>query len=316
VKYQFIAQPQEEFPVSRACQVLAVSPSGYDAWKKRGDSRRAQEDRWMMQQIHRIFQAGRGVYGIPRVHAILQQQGLLCSRKRVLRLMRQSGLIALRKRHKTRTSDSHHPHPVAPNLLQRNFVAQRPNEKWVGDITGIWTQQGWLYLAGIVDGYSRLIVGWVMNATRDEIVVEQALHMALQRRHPDAGLLHHPDRGSQYTSAAYRALLAECGITLRKGDCWDNALMESVWATLTGKGTDRHIFVSLQEARSVVFAYLGVFYNRQRIHSSLGYHRPAHFEHLMVSSDSFKTPLKRIMSNKRLEGHNEDPFLYMKRFSK
>ncbi len=165
------------------CRVLAVSESGYYAWKRRGESGHRQEDRCLSQQI---FQDGRGVYGSPRVHAILQHQGLRCSRKRVIRLMRQDGFVAVRKRHKTRTTDSNHTHPIAPHILQRDFQAQRPQEKWVADITGIWTHQGWLYLAGIVDCSSRLVVGWAMSATRDKGLVEDALLMALGQRHPDA----------------------------------------------------------------------------------------------------------------------------------
>jgi putative transposase len=293
VRYQFIVQHQKEFPVSMACRVLTVSENGYYAWKKREESSHRQADRCLSQHIQQVFRDGRGVYGSPRVHAILQQRGLRCSRKRVIRLMRQDGLGVARKRHKARTTDSQHTHPVAPNLLQRDFHAQRPNEKWVADITGIWTHQGWLYLAGIVDCSSRLIVGWAMSATRDERLVEEALLMALGQRQPDAGLLHHTDRGSQYTSRAYWDLLAERGMTVsmsRKGHCWDNALMESVWATLKGECSDRHVFTSHQEARTVLCEYLEVFYNRQRIHSSLGYQSPAHFEQASASSDSSKTP--------------------------
>ena len=279
--------------MSRACQVLQVTTSGYYAWKQRGESSRQWDDQRLSQEIRRIFHEGRGVYGSPRVHAVLQQQGWRCSRKRVVRLMRQAGCVAQRKHYKTQTTDSHHCHPVAPNLLQRDFLAQRPNEKWVGDITGIWTQQGWLYLAGIVDCYSRLVVGWAMSATRDEGLVANALQMALERRHPGEGLLHHTDRGSQYTSGGYRALLAERGITVsmsRKGNCWDNALMESVWATVKGECADRQQFPTLQAARTILFEYLEVFYNRQRVHSSLGYQSPANFEQSHLSSVSLKTP--------------------------
>jgi putative transposase len=288
-----MVQHHQEFPVSIMCRVLAVSASGYYAWKKREESRHHQDDLRLSQQIQRVFVEGRRVYGSLRIHALLQQHGVRCSRKRVVRLMHQAGFSAARKRHKVRTTDSQHAHPIAPNLLQRDFAAQRPNEKWVGDITGIWTQQGWLYLAGIVDCYSRLMVGWAMSPTRDERLVEDALHMALGRRQPAEGLLHHSDRGSQYTSSAYRALLAEHGVTVsmsRKGDCWDNALMESVWATLKGECADRYVFASHQEARTMLFEYLEVFYNRQRIHSSLGYQSPAHFEQASISSDSSMTP--------------------------
>jgi putative transposase len=288
-----MAQHQEEFPVSVMCRVLHVAESGYYAWRKRPPSAHQVADEQLSQQIRQIFTEGRGVYGSPRVHAGLHQRGLACGRKRVARLMRQVGLRVHRKRRHVRTTDSQHIRPVAPNVLQRNFQAQRPNEKWVADITGIWTQHGWLYLAGIVDCYSRLMVGWAMSPLRDEALITSALQMALGRRQPTVDLIHHSDRGSQYTSSRYRALLADHGITLsmsRKGDCFDNALMESVWGTLKTECAERHQFTTHQEAQTVLFEYIEVFYNRQRLHSSLGYHSPVHFEQATMSSDSSPTP--------------------------
>ncbi len=196
------------------------------------------------------------------------------------------GLTPRLKKHKTSTTDSRHNDPVAPNKLNREFEAAAPNHKWAGDITGIWTREGWLYLAVLLDIYSRLVVGWAMGALRDGKLVEEALNMGLLKRHPEPGLLHHSDRGSQYTSTSYRAKLEEQGIEIsmsRKGDCYDNALVESFNGTLKSECVDRQSFATRAPARSVVFEYLEVFYNRQRLHSSLGYLAPETFEKLNVS---------------------------------
>jgi putative transposase len=292
VKYQFIAEHQGEVPVKVMCRVLDVSESGYYVWRERPEPARQQADRLLIQQIGQIFRAGRGVYGSPRVHAALQHRGIRCSRKRVARLMRQAGLTVRPARHTIRTTDSHHANPVAPNLLNRDFHAAGPNEKWVGDITGIWTAEGWLYLAGLVDCYSRMLVGWAMSSSRDEVLVEKAFQMALGRRQLGNDLLHHSDRGSQYTSGSYRAVLAERDITVsmsRKGDCWDNAMMESFWGTVKTECVERQVFATRHEARAMLFDYLEIFYNRQRLHSSLGYQSPADFEQKSLPSDSFKT---------------------------
>lgn len=228
------------------CRVLEVSSSGYYDWQQRQPSQRRLANEALSNQIQEVFRQGRGVYGYPRVTAALHQQGVPCGRHRVARLMRQAGLIVLPQKHSTRTTDSQHSHPIAPNLLQRNFAATAPNQKWVGDITGVWTQAGWLYVAALVDIYSRMVVGWAMSAHRDEQLVEDALQMALSRRHPNAGLLHHTDRGSQYTSGPYRAVLQARGITMsmsKKGDCYDNALMESFWGTMKTECVDRHTLI-------------------------------------------------------------------------
>lgn len=197
--------------------------------------------------------------------------------------MRQKGLVSCwrHKKRKICTTDSQHNQPVAPNRLNRDFTATAPNQKWVGDITGIWTEEGWLYLSALVDIYSRAVVGWAMDGIRDEQLVENALWMALVRRQPDAGLLHHTDRGSQYTSHAYQAVLTHYGIELsmsRKANCWDNALMESFFGTLKAECVDRQSFATHQQAKTVIFEYLEIFYNRQRLHSSLGYVSPVNFE--------------------------------------
>ena len=201
MKYAFIATQAAIFPVSVLCHTMAVSVSGYYAWRKRAPSVHQQADEQLSTHIHHAFVAGRGVYGSPRVHAFLRQQGIRCSRKRVARLMRAHGLYAAhRRRCKPRTTDSQHAYPVAPNLLGRDFTASAPNRKWVADITAIATRAGWLYFAGIVDIYSRRAIGYAMDTRRDEALVEAALEMALCSRRPRAGLLHHSDRGSQYPS--------------------------------------------------------------------------------------------------------------------
>jgi putative transposase len=217
MKYAFIASQvgAGAFAVTVLCHALEVSVSGYYAWRRRAPRAHTQADRALGTQVQTAFAAGRGVYGSPRIHALLRAQGIRCSRKRVARLMRAQGLCAQRlRRHKPRTTDSQHNQPVAPNLLARDFTADAPNRKWVADITGIRTRNGWLYLAGIVDVYSRRAIGYAMAACRDERLVETALDMALLTRQPTAGLVHHSDRGSQYASTGYRGLLECHGIRM------------------------------------------------------------------------------------------------------
>jgi transposase InsO family protein len=213
---------------------LDVSVSGYYAWKQRPASARQIADEQLSVGIRRAHEAAHQIYGSRRIHAELAEQGGSCGRKRVVRLMRKLGLKARRQRHRTVTTDSQHSDPVAPNLLHRDFSAPAPNTKWVTDITGVWTAEGWLYVAVVLDLYSRLVVGWAMAAHRDTDLVEQALHMALGRRHPAAGLLHHSDRGSQYTSGLYQSRLSQIGVQVSrsgKGDCYDHAAMESFFSS-------------------------------------------------------------------------------------
>jgi transposase InsO family protein len=287
MKYAFIASQVSVFAVRVLCQVLDVSVSGYYAWRRRTPSAHGQADGALRARIRAAFLAGRGVYGSPRIHAMLHAAGVGCSRKRVARLMRSLQLCAGRpKRRKPRTTDSQHTQPIAPNLLGRDFTAEAPNRKWVADITGIPTRGGWLYLAGILDVYSRRAIGYAMDGFRDEQLVETALDMALVSRRPSAGqLIHHSDRGSQYSSAGYRGTLEEQGIRISmsgKGDPYDNALMESFFSTLKAECVERHDFQTPAEARTCVFEYLEVFYNRQRLHSALGYRSPMAFEQLPV----------------------------------
>jgi transposase InsO family protein len=281
MKYRFIAQQSQQYPVKTMCQALGVSDSGYYAWKRRPPSQRQQADAALAERIRQIHQASHRIYGSRRIRAELDEQGQPCGRKRVVRLMRQLGLSSRRRPHRTNTTDSQHTDPVAENLLNRDFSALTPNSKWVTDITGVWTAEGWLYLAVVLDLFSRRVVGWAMGAHRDETLVEQALRMAVVDRRPASGLLHHSDRGSQYTSGAYQALLAQIGVLVSmsgKGDCYDNAAMESFFSSLKGEWTDCHTYRTRQEASLSIFEYIEVFYNRQRRHSTLGYLSPTTYE--------------------------------------
>ena len=263
------------------CQVLEVSENGYNNWRRRGKSKRKRDDEQLAERIEDAYQKHRGRYGSPRIHAELQAQGLHCGRKRVARLMRENNLYAGKKRRKARTTNSHHRFPIASNHLKRDFEASAPNKKWVADITFIETREGWLYLSGVLDTYSRKIVGWAMDKCHDAELVKTALQMALLRRQPAAGLIHHSDRGSEYASTSYQLLLQEQNIQASMsniGDCYDNAMMESFWATLKEECCGPTIFASRNEAKVAIFEYIEVYYNRQRIHSSLGYFSPVNYE--------------------------------------
>jgi len=282
MKYQFICEHAEAYPVRRQCQVLEVAESGYYAWLHAQPNAHQQADAVLLSAIQAIYQQHRRLYGSPRIHAELKKQGWQCSRKRVARLMRQAHLKSVRqRRHRVQTTDSKHAYPVANNLLDRQFEAQRPNQKWVSDITYIPTLNGWLYLAAVLDLFSRRIVGWAMSARCDATLTQNALLMALSQRQSTADLLHHSDRGSQYAAHHYQALLAQKHITVsmsRKGNCYDNAVMESFFRTLKAECVDLHVFHSRTHARSVIFEFLELYYNRQRLHSTLGYCTPAAFE--------------------------------------
>jgi putative transposase len=284
MRYQFIAEHRHEYAITTMCRVLEVSVSGYYAWCKRPPSQHSREDAHLAEQIKTAFQANRGVYGSPRVHAELQAQGISCGRKRVARLMCEQGLAARRPRHRTITTHSEPGAPVAPNLLERDFHADEPDTKWVADTSYIWTAEGWLYLAVVLDLFSRMVVGWSMAATQDASLVVQALHMAIARRRPQAGLLHHSDRGSTYTSESYQALLQQEGMVVsmsRTADCYDNAAMESFFHSFKGECIDAQSLQTRAQARSVTFEYIETFYNRTRRHSTLQYLSPLAYEQLM-----------------------------------
>ncbi len=263
------------------CGVLGVSESGFYAWRKRPTCRHQREDARIAQEIRQAFNKHQGRYGSPRIHRDLQDEGIICSRKRVARLMRVEELSASPQRHRVRTTKRDETHPVALNILNRDFQAEEPNKKWVTDITYIPTTQGWLYLAVILDVYSRMVVGWSMSSNCDEKLAERALEQALARRRPQAGLLHHSDRGSQYTAHAYQAYLQRYGIQpsmSRKGNCWDNAVAESFFGTLKEECGKETIYASRDEARGAIFTSIEVYYNRVRRHSTLGYVSPLQYE--------------------------------------
>jgi putative transposase len=282
MKFAFIAAHRETYRVGRLCAVLEVSRSGYYAWVERPRSARARTDDRLQVQIGAIHRISRGCYGVPRVHAELQQHGVRCGRKRVARVMRQSGLRGcVPRRRRVITTDSRHQHPVAPNHLAQDFTATAPNRVWVADITYIATGEGWLYLAAVVDLYARCVVGWAMATTLAQQLTLDALQMALGRRQPPPGWVHHSDRGSQYAATDYQRLLAAQGARVsmsRTGNCYDNAAMESFFHTLKTELVYREHYATREQARRSVFDYIEVFYNRQRRHSTLGYATPAEFE--------------------------------------
>lgn len=281
MKYQFIQAHQEEFPIRRMCRVLAVSPSGYYGWRERPESGRTRANQVLAQEIRAVHARSRGTYGSPRVHADLRLRGFLVGRKRVARLMRLEHLYGRHKKKRPRTTQSQHNYPVAPNRLNRNFRATRPNQKWLADITYIPTAEGWLYLAVVLDLFSRKIVGWAFADNLESRLVERAFEMAVQNRDELHELLHHSDRGSQYAADAYQQLLLAQGAQVsmsRSGDCYDNAPMESFFSTLKCEHVHFQNYRTRQEAITDIFSYIVGFYNRQRRHSSLDYRSPEEFE--------------------------------------
>jgi putative transposase len=270
------------WPLSVLCSVLGVARSGFYAWGKRSVSRRRQRQEQLLEAMREIHgQRHKRSYGSPRMQRELVAQGHRVSENTVARLMRQSGLRATTARKFRHTTDSNHRLPVAPNVLDRQFEARGPNEKWVSDITYVWTDEGWLYLAAVEDLYSRKVVGWSLGERLTSELVNEALRMAIGRQLPMVDLLAHSDRGSQYASGSYQRLLASRGITCsmsRKGNCWDNAPMESFFATLKKELVHQERYATREEARQSLFEYIEVFYNRVRRHSAIGYQSPTRFE--------------------------------------
>jgi transposase InsO family protein len=289
MRYAFIDEHRSVWPLPVMCRILEVSKSGYFAWKNRPDSAKETSDRVLAEKIATIHSEHRSVYGSPRIHQVLKQNGFHVSRKRVARLMKESGISAKRSRRRVITTDSKHDLPIAENLLERDFGAEAPDKKWATDITYIETGEGFLYLAAIEDLWSRRIVGWAMDATMDRSLVLSALEMALGRRNPEPGMIHHSDRGSQYASKDYRQMLVDQGIQVsmsRRGDCYDNAMIESFWHTLKNELVYRTNFKTHQEAKDAIFEYIEVFYNRKRRHSSIGYQSPESFEKEFSKKDA------------------------------
>ncbi|GAB5520960.1 MAG: hypothetical protein RhofKO_38530 [Rhodothermales bacterium] len=280
MRYPFIDAHRDQFSVTTMCRVLKVSTSGYYAWRRR-DPASDEADNRLLEQIEAVFTENHGRYGSPRVHRRLRQQGIRCGQKRIARLMREHGLQARGPRRRTVTTDSAHRLPVAANVLDRQFDVDTPNARWAADITYIWTGEGWLYLAVVLDLFSRQIVGWSMQQTLERSLVIGALRMALGHRRPGPGLLLHSDRGSQYASGEYQQLLSQVGCTCsmsRKGNCWDNAPVESFFSTLKMELVHAEQFDTRKQARRAVFEFIEVWYNRQRLHSSLGYLSPVDYE--------------------------------------
>jgi transposase InsO family protein len=264
------------------CRLLGVSRSGYYAWRGREESARAREDRRLTKRIKAIYDQNRRTYGAPRVYEELRKAGETCGKNRVARLMDEAGLKAhVQRRRRVKTTDSKHSFPVAPNLLKGRAAPQACDEVWVSDITYIGTEEGWLYLAVVMDLHSRRIVGYAMQKNLKASLAITALDMALKGRSPAPGLIHHSDRGSQYASHAYQRLLRDHGAVAsmsRKGNCYDNAAMESFFRSLKTELVYREDYQTREEARASVFDYVAAFYNGQRSHSSLGYVSPVEFE--------------------------------------
>lgn len=281
MRFAFIHAEKASYPVAVLCRLLGVTRQGYYVYASNPAGRRAPEDAALCKQIVEVFEESLETYGSPRVHAALVEKGIGVGKHRVERLMRCLDLRPRLRRDGCATTKSDPTHPVADNVLARDFVATRPNERWVTDITYAMTEEGACYVATILDLYSRSVVGWAISASLSTELPLAALTTAVQRRRPTEGLLHHSDRGCQYTSHAYRERLAELGVTVsmsRKGNCWDNAVAESFFATLKTELVYRYRWRTLEELRGALFEYIEVFYNRKRLHSSLDYKTPATVE--------------------------------------
>lgn len=282
-KYAAIHAHRDHFSVQLMCAALAVSPSGYYAAQRRPPSARAQADERLRVTVRAVFRETKGRYGAPRIHDELMAAGERTSEKRIARLMQEDGLIARPRRRFVRTTDSEHAEPVAPNLLARDFAVgpRACDTAWVSDLTYVPTQEGFLYLAVVLDLASRRVVGWAMADTLETTLPLAALRMAITERQPAPAVIHHSDRGSQYCSRAYRAVLAQHGFResmSRKGDCWDNAVVESFFATLEHELLALETFATKRDAQHALFAFIEVWYNRQRRHTSLGSISPVEYE--------------------------------------
>ena len=290
MRFQYIENQRNEFPATLMCRMLGVSSSGYYAWRKRPPSKREMANRELYKKIEVVYNENHKVYGSPRIYHALKKQGVVCSENRVARLMRLRGLRARQTKRFKVTTKRNKAHPVAPNLLNRDFKANRPNQKWLTDITYILTLEGWLYLAAVLDLYSRRIIGWAMSDRMTSNLTVDALKMAIVQRQPELALLHHSDQGSQYTDGTYQALLKDHGIQVSMngvGTWYDNAPMESFFGTLKSEWVHHRSYRTRDQARSDIFYYIEAFYNRRRLHSSLGYFSPEEFELIHTTEGSF-----------------------------
>jgi putative transposase len=286
MRFRLIDAAKEEFPVQRLCEVLGVSQSGYFAWRGRPACRRQREDMVLLAHLHSAFALSNGTYGSPRMTRELQDDGLKVGRRRTARLMRENGLRARQKRRFKCTTDSHHAWPVAPNIIDQDFAAERPNEKWGADISYVWTREGWLYLAVVIDLFARRVVGWAVGDRLHRDLALAALRRALLTRRPLAGLIHHSDRGSQYCSIDYQAELQRHGILTSmsgKGNCYDNAMVETFFKTLKSELVWRTVFQTRSEAEQAIARYIDGFYNHIRRHSALDFVSPVQFEKLAAN---------------------------------
>jgi transposase InsO family protein len=282
MKFAFIAANEVAFPVLALCRVLGVTRSGFYAWKKRPRSAHTTADAQLTVEIVAVHRKSRSRYGSPRIHRALRKKGVRTSEKRVARLMRERGIVGRQKRRFRRTTDSNHSSPIAPNVLDRNFEPAAPNQAWAGDVTYIATGEGWSYLAVLLDLFSRRVVGWAMSTTNDTALALAALNRAVRSRQSVlTGLVHHTDRGSPYASDEYRRALADYGMTQsmsRTGDCWDNAVAESFFATLRAELVDHETYPTERAAEKSIGDYVEKFYNVERLHSHLDYVSPIEFE--------------------------------------
>ena len=287
MKYRFISDQRERANVGLMCKVLNVSRSGYYAWIKRPESRRSRENRKLADHIKVIHAKSRKIYGAPRIHKELKENGVSCGHNRVARIMKQEGLRSVAPKKFKATTDSNHNFPVSPNLLKQDFNVKEPHRVWLADITYISTGEGWLYLSVIMDLGSRRIMGWAMSDRMKRKLTLDALMMALCNRPQSNGIIHHSDRGSQYASSEYQKELKEHGLTSsmsRKGNCWDNAPLESFFHSLKTEWVYRFRYKTRQEARASLFDYIEIFYNRQRRHSTLGYITPCQYEQYRMAA--------------------------------
>jgi len=292
VKYAWIDAHRKEFELVELCEALSVSSSGYRAWKGGGSPKRKRlTDAQMLALIQSIHKELKGSYGSPRMVRELRARGFPASKERVERLMRENGIRARHKRRFKATTDSKHTLPVAPNLLDRNFAPEAPNQGWSADLTYIWTDEGWLYLAVVLDLFNREVIGWSIKPTMTTEIVLDALTMAWFRRKPAPGLIHHSDRGSQYASHAFQARLKEYGMICsmsRKGNCWDNAPTESFFNSLKNERVHGTRYRTRAAAETDLFDFIEPFYNRKRMHSTLGYASPVKFLERWISTQHEK----------------------------
>lgn len=282
-----IERHRDRYPVTVMCDAMDVSPSGYYAWRCRPESARSREDRRLKVLIRSVFKESRETYGSPRIHDELRDQGIRCGRKRVARLLNEEGLRPKKARRFRRTTIAKPEHPKVENVLDRQFSVDSPDSVWAGDITYLWTTEGWLYLAVLLDLFSRRVVGWAVSSSLSQELTIKALDRALFERGPAPGLLHHSDRGSQYTSGDYQERLEQHNLSVsmsRKGDCWDNAVVESFFATLKVELGDS--FSSRRAAHLALADYIEVFYNRKRRHTAIGGVSPVDAEAQLVIKDA------------------------------